>query len=402
MTCAWAAVLGLAVVAAQPPADAAKVKELIAQGNAHAEKRDLAKAVAAYSSALALDPKNAEARTRRGDAYFLTGELAKAVADYTAVLDADSKLVEPRVNRGNAYFLSGEIDRAAADYTAALEQAPKLAVALRARARCRRAKGDYPKALADLNTAIDADPKNPEWRAARADLHYARQDYAAALADWSAAIELDPRLGQNFLGRAQALHAQAKFAEAVADCTKALELSPDQAPAALQARGAARKEAGDLDAAIADFTEVLKHDPKDTYALVARGHAWLAKKSEANAAADYAAAARLDTEALRAAPRDAAAYNRLAWLLATCDLAKLRDGKRALGLAGQACELTGYREANYLDTLAAAHAELGQFAEAVKRAKEALAVPDGLGGRERAEVEARLKLFEMGTAFREK
>src|SRR5262245_15066619 len=98
---AFAALLGSG--AAQPPADAAKVKELIAKGNVHAEKGEMDAALAAYTEALRLDPKNIEAQSRRGDAYFLKGDFNKSIADYTAVLAADGKLVEPRVNRGNAY-----------------------------------------------------------------------------------------------------------------------------------------------------------------------------------------------------------------------------------------------------------------------------------------------------------
>ena len=35
-------------------------------------------------------------------------------------------------------------------------------------------------------------------------------------------------------------------------------------------------------------------------------------------------------------------------------------------MATKACELTGWKNANYLDTLAAAYAEVGNFTEAVK------------------------------------
>src|SRR5436305_12063857 len=101
------------------------------------------------------------------------------------------------------------------------------------------------------------------------------------MADWSETVKLDPRQANNYLGRAQTAHALKKYPEAVADCTEALRLAkPEQAGQALQARGAAHKEAGDLDAAVADFTEAMKRDPKDTFALVSRGHAWLGKKDE--------------------------------------------------------------------------------------------------------------------------
>lgn len=74
--------------------------------------------------------------------------------------------------------------------------------------------------------------------------------------------------------------------------------------------------------------------------------------------ADLASAVRFD-------PGYAAAYNDLAWLLATCPEAKLRDGPKAVANATRACELSAWADAAILDTLAAAHAECGRFDQAV-------------------------------------
>ncbi|GAH67769.1 unnamed protein product, partial [marine sediment metagenome] len=60
--------------------------------------------------------------------------------------------------------------------------------------------------------------------------------------------------------------------------------------------------------------------------------------------------------------------NNLAWLLATAPQADLRDGARALPLAKGVCESTGYNNPRFLDTLAAAYAETGQFEEAIQTA----------------------------------
>ena len=49
-------------------------------------------------------------------------------------------------------------------------------------------------------------------------------------------------------------------------------------------------------------------------------------------------------------------------MLATSPDAKLRNGRRAIELATRACELTKYKAAYILSTLAAAYAETGDFA----------------------------------------
>src|SRR5437879_13021118 len=88
------------------------------------------------------------------------------------------------------------------------------------------------------------------------------------------------------------------------------------------------------------------------------------KKEYAKAKADY-------EQNIKVAPDDAMARNDYAWLLATCADAEARDGKKAVEHATHACRKTDWKNASFLDTLAAAHAEAGQFEEAVQRMQQA-------------------------------
>jgi tetratricopeptide (TPR) repeat protein len=81
-------------------------------------------------------------------------------------------------------------------------------------------------------------------------------------------------------------------------------------------------------------------------------------------------------EALRRDPAWPDAANRSAWSLATHPNPRARNGAVALRLAQQICEATEYRQPNYLDTLAAAYAEEGQFEEAQSTARQALALAE--------------------------
>ena len=92
--------------------------------------------------------------------------------------------------------------------------------------------------------------------------------------------------------------------------------------------------------------------------------------------------------------------NNLAWLVATHNNTDFYDPKRAIDLAERACELTKYQEPSLLDTLAAAYAAAGNFAQAVRTAEKAVELTVSLRNEEMAEqIKARLKLYKAKQPF---
>lgn len=67
------------------------------------------------------------------------------------------------------------------------------------------------------------------------------------------------------------------------------------------------------------------------------------------------------------------AQNNLAWTLATCPDDTVRDGRRALALASRLNAMAPH-SVPYVGTLAAAHAEVGEFSDAIRTQQEALAL----------------------------
>ncbi len=183
----------------------------------------------------------------------------------------------------------------------------------------------------------------------------------------------------------------------------------------------------DLDGAIADYDAAIRLVPDLAYAYVNRGNAWMRKEDPARAIADYDRAIRLkpgfapayrnrgsarlarrefrravaDLEhAIRLDARNAGALDSLAWILATCPDAALRDGKRAVDLAWDASGLTEWRNPVFLGTLAAAYAERGNFDEAARWQRKAIElIPSGV--KAAAEARERLALYRAGRPLRQ-
>jgi hypothetical protein len=78
----------------------------------------------------------------------------------------------------------------------------------------------------------------------------------------------------------------------------------------------------------------------------------------------------------------------------------VRDGKRAVGHASRACELTGWRTPLFIATLAAAHAEAGDFDRAVEFQRKALSFP-AYEKRFRKTGGERLQLYERKKPYRD-
>jgi hypothetical protein len=99
-------------------------------------------------------------------------------------------------------------------------------------------------------------------------------------------------------------------------------------------------------------------------------------------------------------PNSLYALNNLATLLATGSDPRLRDGHRAVSLAERACQLTDYKQAIPMYTLAAAYAEAGRYSDAVAVANKAQATALAQGQTDIAqENESLIELYKSGHAF---
>jgi tetratricopeptide (TPR) repeat protein len=200
---------------------------------------------------------------------------------------------------------------------------------------------------------------------------------------------------QNIAGE---LLGRGQLDEAAAEFHKVLELEPNYLQASKRAYfglGSVLVRKGQQEEAIKLFETVLKLDPGYGPAYNGIASALHRQGRLAEAIAEYERAVQLR-------PESAGILSNLAWMLATCADPSLRNGPRALELARRADRFSGDANPRVLRSLAAAHAELGQFGQAAKAARRALelSLQDGESSFTRA-LRREISLFDAGRPYHE-
>ena len=318
---------------------------------------------------------------------------------YSEALDALHKTIRlipndpvPHANLGALLTDMGRYDEALDE----LDQAMKLHVdqdergwILRLVATVQLKQNRLDEALRNFNTSIEL---HPEWSALmeRGRARGMQGDTAGAVGDLNLAVKLQPDSAEALELRAKLFASLGQFDNALADLQTLHARLPKNAEVLLQ-MGGVHQAAQAWQQAIEDYNQALRLDPNNAAAYRGRADSYLSSGQQAPAASDYRKSLELNGD-------DVNALNNLAWLLSTSPDDKLRDGKQAVEFAHQACDATDFARADLLSTLAAAHAETGDFVAAIdwlKRALPAAATPL------QSELNQQLKSYESKHPWRE-
>lgn len=259
--------------------------------------------------------------------------------------------------RGLSYERKRQWDNAIADFSTAIWREPHSRLALAERGITRNRKGEPGNALPDFEAMTRLDPDDALAHALRADTLEMTGQPDAALEVAATAIRLDRKLAL---------------------------------PHDIRGRAWLRKK--EHEKAVWEFEEAERIEPKDFGEILASAYAFRRRHEYELALAEF-------RETAERFPRTADPQNSLAWFLATCPEARVRNGPEAVNRATLACELTQWKEPGYLDTLAAAYAECGDFDQAMKFVNEAVAKLSP-AAENRQEIEEHVACFQQKKPWR--
>ena len=295
---------------------------------------------------------------------------------------------------GYVRMLEKRYEEAATEYRAALELKPEL-TELRGRlADVLALQNKFPEAEVEFHKVLEKNPDD-----AFALEHLARLLMVLKRADEAEKLlrdarERHPDEAWLSLQLGIVLSNSDKFSEAAEAYKRCLELAPDSADANYHL-GLVEERLGDVAAAVEHWGRAVELYPSYVDAHLRLTNAALQRH-------DLKAAEQCLRNAMAHNPDVPSFSNSLAWLLATSPADAQRNGEEAVRLAEKACRLTDNLQHVYLDTLAAAQAELGKFEEAATSEQKAIELAQKDKNAELVQAyEKRLTLYKDKKPYRE-
>jgi tetratricopeptide (TPR) repeat protein len=351
-------------------------------GNALLQKGQADDAIPQYQTALQINPGYAEAHHNLGSALLQKGRPDEAIAQYQMALQIKPDYAGAWYNLGNALLQKGNVDEAIAHYQQALQINPSNAEAHNILGNTLLSKGRVDEAIVHYQQALQISPDNAEAHNNLGNVMLQKGQVDEAIIHYQQALQIKPHYAKAHNNLGSALFQKGQVDEAIIHFQQALQIKPDYAEAHNNL-GNVLFQKGNVDEAIIQLQQAVQITPDNAKAHNNLGNALLKKDRIDEAIAHYQMALQIKPDSL-------GVLNNLAWLLATCPDAHIRDGVQAVKYALRACELTHYGVAPLVGTLAAAYAEAGRYDDAIAAAQKACALATAAGERDLLEKNQKL------------
>lgn len=254
-------------------------------------------------------------------------------------------------------------------------------------------QGNLPKALEHLSSAVEIKPLDAAVHKDLGGALWQQGKVEAAREHYHTAIRLRPDFAAPYDSLGALLWMQGKDAEAEENFVKAVQLDP-MLPEAQNHLGMVFSKRNELAKATDCFALAVRLKRDDvTFRCNLADALWRQGKTSA-ARAEY-------RQSIVFNPGWPEATNKTARRLATDPDPQHRDGPRSVQMATQVCRAAEDKNPEYLDTLAAAYAETGDFAKAITTAAKALELAVSARQTELAgQIDQRLQLYRAGKPYR--
>ena len=223
---------------------------------------------------------------------------------------------------------------------------------------------DWGSAIREFSEVIYLEPTNFLALDYRGNAFWMNGNLDMATLDFDVALANNPKDELAAFNLATVYRARGRFERSLSCWNEYMRLNPTNA-AAYKSRASVYNALDQFEDAIKDWNEGLRLGATDATAFTMRGYSYFKVGQFDKADHDFIEAVQLE-------PTNGIALNNLAWFRATCPAATYRNGKEAIEVATKACELAKWTRWEWVDTLAAAHAEAGQFDKAVSFEKQAI------------------------------
>lgn len=293
---------------------------------------------------------------------------------------------------GSVYLREGDNRAAVAEYKAAVGYDPNYAIAYANLGEALLKTGELEESLRSSLKAISISSNNAAAFYNAGTVYVMQHQTNDAVAFFRKAVELRPRFPEAHNNLAYTLAKTGAQAEAETHYREAIRLWPDYLDARRNFGGLLLKQKR-FDEATEQYLAILRSEPDNAEAHYQLGVIEQDQRHYSDAALHLRRAVELK-------PSWVEAINNLSWLLSTSTDATVRNGSEALKFARRLAVFTGDDDVQTLDTLAAAYAETGEFAEASQHEKAAIETLRKRGEPVKG-FEQRFDLYQQHRPFRE-